>query len=224
MPQSVADREYILKNLPDGTKRVQVTNSGGKIEYKRPDDVNLQDDVINLASNGTPVVMRGKPGRRPRVQLPPATPQIAAVEVAREDHISFDPVSREISKDSVSDDAMETVLQGMAREAASLEFERLESQRNGKDATNISTKRARVLKAMADLMLKRRQLSEGSLVDLDSPQYKALFGHTLETFKDAMNASGCRPELIETVFTNFVGNLDDAWKQDALRRMKDASK
>ena len=69
-----------------------------------------------------------------------------------------------------------------------------------------------------------RQIAEGSDIDLDSPQYKALFGHTLETFKDSMKEAGCRPELIETVFTNFVNNLDETWKQDARRRMKDSVK
>ena len=222
--QSLEDRKYILANLPEGTRRVQVTNTEGKIEYKRPEDVVLQEDVINLASNGTPVVMRGKPGRRARVALPPANPQIAAIEVAREEHIAADPVGREISKDPVSDDAVEELLKGMAREASSLEFERLECHRNGREATNISTKRARVLKAMADLVLKKRQIAEGSDIDLDSPQYKALFGHTLETFKDSMQEAGCRPELVETVFTNFVNNLDETWKQDARRRMKDSVK
>jgi hypothetical protein len=222
--QTEEDRRYILANLPEGVRRVQVQTSKGKIEYKRPEDVLPEEDEIKLASDGTPICMRGKPGPKFKTRLNPVTPQIAEVEIAREDHLSSEPILREISKASDADDAFEAVLKGMAREAAVVEFERMEAQRHGRDSTNHSTKRARVLKAMADLMLKKRQISDGGGIDLDSPQYKALFVLTLETFKGAMKESGCRPELVETVFTNLVQTLDEDWNQDARRRMKDASK
>ena len=62
--QTLADREYIIANLPEGTHRVQVITSQGKQQYKRPEDVNIVEDEIVLTNNGSPVVMRGKPGRR----------------------------------------------------------------------------------------------------------------------------------------------------------------
>jgi len=221
--QTKQDREYILANLPSGTRRVQVVTAQGQTQYKRPDDVDLDRDEIVLSQGGLPVVMRGKPGRKKRIQLNPVTPQIQEVEEAREEHISTSSLVQEVGKDPESDDTFESIIRGMAEEASSMEFERLEAQRHGQDSSNHSVKRTRVLKAMADLLLKKKQIAEGGMVDMDSPQFKALFEFALETFKESMASSGCRPELTESVFTNLVSSLDDDWKQEARRRMKDSS-
>lgn len=220
--QTRADREYILANLPDGTKRVQVFTAQGKQQYKRPEDIDLDHDEVMLASDGTPVVMRGKPGRRPKAQLNPVTPQIDEVVRAKNDHLDLDPLIREIKQNPESDTVIDQVLVGMAQESASIEFERLEAERHGQDTVNISAKRARVLKSMADTMLKKKQIASGGVIDMESPAFRALFGLVLETFKGAMQEGGARPELIETTFAHLVKSLDDPnWREDARVRMKE---
>ena len=75
---------------------------------------------------------------------------------------------------------------------------------------------------MADTWLKRKQQTEGGLVDLDSPAFGALFAFLLETFKEAMSGAGTRSEHIETIFAKLVAQLgDDAWREEAKVRMKD---
>ena len=97
--QTRQDREYILQNLPDGTRRVCVVNATGKQSYKRPEDIDLDLDEIALNGNGEPVIMRGSPGRKARsTTLPPVTPQVAAVLDAREEHVEHDGVLKEIKK------------------------------------------------------------------------------------------------------------------------------
>jgi len=219
--QTRSDREYIIANLPEGTRRVQVLSSQGKQAYKRPEDVNLDQDEIVLASDGTPVVMRGKPGRRPKTQLNPVTPQIAEVTRAKAEHLDSDNLSREIQRDSNSDGVIDNILLGLAQEASSIEFERMEAERHGQDTVNISAKRARVLKAMGDTVLKKKQLVSGGLIDMDSAAFRALFSLLMETFKGAMQDSGCRSEVVETTFTNLGKALDERWKEDARQRMKE---
>ena len=102
-PQTQEDRKYILDNLPEGTVRVSVINEQGAQQYKRPDDVDVVNDEIALSLEGIPVVMRGKPGRRPKNQLQPVTPQIAEVAQAREDHIDGSPLMRDARKNTGSD-------------------------------------------------------------------------------------------------------------------------
>jgi len=165
--------------------------------------------------------MRRKPGRKSKSSLKAVTPQIAEVEQARIEHMSTDALRRAARKDADSDDVFSALIAAMAEEAASIDFDKAEAARHGGDTATLSSKRARILKGMADTWLKRKQQIEGGVIDLDSPAFQALFGLILETFKGAMLDSGARPELIETTFAKLVASLsDDGWKQDAKVRMK----
>lgn len=222
--QTVEDRKYILKNLPAGTRRIQVTGPNGKQGYKRPDDVDLIHDEISVNVDGSPVIMRGSPGRPKGNPLRPLTPQLVEVAEAREGHVDGDLLIIETHKDSEGTQVLDQIMVGLAAEAASLEFDRNEAHRKGEDGSHISVKRARVLKTMADTLIMRKKASEGKLVDMESPQFSALFSYTLETFKGAMVSAGCRPELVETVFTRLGGILDDSWREEAKARMRGDNK
>ena len=220
--QSRADREYILDALPTGVRRVQVIDGSGKQVYKRPDEVDLMADEIVLSNDGSPIVMRGKPGRKPKSQLVPVTPQIGEVSRARSEHIDHDPLRKEAQRDAEGDGVINRLILAMAEEAAAIEFEREEAGRHGQDTTNYSAKRARILKGMADTWLKRKQAMDGGIVDLESPAFQGLFSFILETFKEAMSDAGSRPEYMETVFTKLVAVLgEEPWKQEAKARMRD---
>lgn len=220
--QTKSDREYILQNLPEEAIRIQIVNSQGRQEWKRPEEVDLDLDEIVLNSSGSPVIMRGKPGRKPKARLKPLTPQLEELAVARMDHVETDSIVRDARRDPSSDSVLDNVIKAMAEEAATLEFERLESERLGVDPTINSLKRARVLKSMADTLIKRKSVLQGGLIDMDSPVFQALFGAILETFKLAMGHAGCRKEQIEITFSSLVRELEsDLWKEEAKRRMRD---
>lgn len=226
--QSPAEREQILDNLPDGVHRIHVLEPSGKAVYKNPIDVDIVNDYIPLSVDGLPIVMRGKPGRKPkRPVLPPINPQAGEVDEARKDYFIYHDTVREVQKDPDSDQTFKLIMEGMAQDAAALQFEFLEASRHGhsgEDIAEILSKRSRILKAMSDTWLKRKQQQEGGVIDLDSSSFKALFGLILETFKGALEAAGTRPEHIETVFNKLVASLnEDTWKQDAKARMKSAA-
>lgn len=223
MPQTREDKEATLKNLPAGTIRVQIVTGGGKQVYKRPEDIDFLNDEICFSGDGSPIVMRGKPGRPNKSSLPPATPQIAAVSAVREDHMGNNPITREVEKNPDGEDTFNLILGGMADEAASIEFDRLEAQRNGQDASDLATKRARILKGVAELILHRKKMSEIS-IDLDSVQFQNLFKFILQNFKESMEDSGMRSEQIETTFSKLVARLSDSsWKEEAKQKMKGKS-
>jgi hypothetical protein len=216
------DKERILQTLPVGTLRVQVTEPSGKQTYKRPEDVNLDRDEISFSGDGTPIVMRGKPGRpSTKSSLPPITPLVAQVSAVREEHMETSTVTREVEKNPEGDEVLNLILKGLADEAASIEFDRLEAQRNGQEASDLATKRARILKSMADLHLSRKKVSDGGIIDLESPVFHALFKVILQSFREAMEEAGTRPEHLETIFAKLVVKLaDPAWKEDAKHKMK----
>ena len=217
--QTREDRRRIIANLPPETKRVQVIGADGRTQYKRPDEVSIDNDEIILAADGTPVIMRGRPGRRPKVALQPVTQNVAEVVEARGEHVDGDPLLTAARSNPESDEVLNSIIVAMAEESAAVEFERMEAERHGAPTSNISAKRARILKGMADTYLKRRDKLDGE-IDLESKTFEVLFGFILETFKDTMTDTGMRGEHIETVFSKLGKALDDSWKAEARARMK----
>lgn len=224
MAQTKEQKEAILRNLPAGTIRLQVISPDGKQGYKRPEEIDTDFDEIPLSTEGFPIVMKGKPGRPLKSSLPPVTPMVAQVSQVRDDHMESSQVTREVEKNPDGEDTFNLILKGMADEAASIEFDRMEAQRNGLDASDHATKRARILKAIAELIMSRKKISDGGTVDMDSPAFQALFKQLLQTFRAAMEESGLHPEHVETIFSKLVSKLGEpSWKEDAKNKMRGKS-
>jgi hypothetical protein len=224
MKQSKERKEEILRSLPEGVRRVQVVSEDGKQQYKRPDEINLEKDEIMLSSDGSPIVMKGKPGRKPKAVLKPVSPAAALLCQARAEHLGADRLLETVSTDSESEKVIEGILSALAEDAAVIDFEKEEAFRNGQEASNLAGKRARILKGMSDIWLRKRSLMEGGVIDLDSPMFKELFSLLLETFREVLFQSGVTEEHVETIFAKLISSFDDVWKEDARRRMRQASK
>lgn len=224
MRQTQEEKISILENLPEGVRRVQVISEDGKQQYKRPEEVDTLKDEIMLSSDGSPIVMKGKPGRKPKAILQPVSPAAALLCQARDEHVSADGLLETVRTDAGSDKVLETILSALAEDAAVIDFEKEEAFRNGQEASNLATKRARILKGMSDIWLRKRSMMEGGVIDLDSPVFKELFSLLLETFRDVLFESGVQHEHVETIFAKLISSFDDVWKEDARRRMRQASK
>lgn len=175
MSQTREDKQYILNNLADSVKRIQVVTETGKQLYKRPEEVDLDKDEIGLSPNGAPIVMKGKPGRKPKVKRQAVSPQVAQVVQARDQHISGDNLTSAVDKDYGSDKVIEGILQQLAKDAASIDFEVEEAIRCGGDVSALITKKSRILKGMSDIWLRKKSLDDGGMIDIDSPIFEALF-------------------------------------------------
>lgn len=220
--QLPADNARILRNLPDGVQRVQVLTSTGKTAYKSPNEVDTLHDQIMMNSEGEPIVMRGRPGRRAKVELVPVSEGVKEVQEARNHHIEDSPLVRAARSNPMGNDVLDHTLAAMAEEAAALEFERKEAERHGRDSSGISGRRARVLKALADFQLKRQGGLAGS-IDLESKPFQVLFDFILDTVRKSMVDAGVQEEHVETVFIKLAKRLDDNWISDAKTALKDRS-
>jgi hypothetical protein len=222
LTQTPSEKDRILRNLPEGTYRVQIQDKVGRSKFKKPDEIVLTDRII-LNQAGQPVVMRGRPGRPPRVELTPANDQVGDVMEARNDHIDASPLVTAVHTDAESDEVMDHVMRAFAEEISVLEFERKEAERTGEGSVaSASVKRARALKAMADTWLKRKEKIEQAMLDLDSKAFEVLFAFMLETLRSAMEDAGLRSEHIETVFNKLSKRLGDGWKEEARAKMREA--
>lgn len=216
-----SDKAYVLRNLPEGTTRVQVVDEKGKQVWRRPSDVGKRDQIM-FNGKGEPIVMRGTPGRKAAPKLEPLNDGVAEVVEAKEHHLNNDALTGIISVDPDDGNVLDTVMRELAQEAASLEFERKEAERLGNDTSTYSLRRARILQSIGDMHLQRKKMAESGGVDLDSKGFEAVFAYTLETLREAMKDSGARGELIETVFARIGKILENGWKEEAKARARNA--
>lgn len=221
------ERAQLLALLPQGISRVRVTSAEGKQYYKAVPDI-LDTDTVDLTAAGKPIVMRNTPGRPVGSTVKPALPAVSKqaeeVSQAKDNHEALSDLVAITKQNSEADVVFHTLMNGLAVEITSLEFERREAERKGEDTSNISAKRVRAIKTMADAWLKKRERVDSGTIDMEGVAFKALFSFMLETVRGAMGDSGMRPEHIETVFAKLSKRLADGWAEDAKARMREATK
>lgn len=224
MPRaSIKDRQeraVLLSRLPEGTTRVKVETELGKIQYKEVDDLSDTDKIITK-DDGTPVVMKSSPGRKKNVVVAPVNATVKEIIKRKEAYVKDDPLYKITQDDPESPDVLKHVMVSISEEAASIGFERMEAERQGKDTATLSQRRIQAFRAVGDAWLKRKEQVSARGIDLDSPAFEAVFGYTMETFREAMQAANARPEMIQTVFAKFSQKIaDEEWKTEAKARMK----
>jgi hypothetical protein len=243
------DLEKLLSSLPEGTTRVRVKTPLGVLSYKKPEDINEQDELV-LSPTGFPVVMRGKPGASIKalggnqtqtavtsqpagVSHPPSAvvdlsgledSEVEKVEQVRNKrkrrHHKND-VLKEVKKNSSSDSVFDVLMSSLAEEAELVEFERDRLIQLGQPAHHLTEQRVKVIKAMTDSWLKRRSKFKSNGVDMESPAFSVVFSFILETVRAAMEDAGMRSEYIETVFNKLSNKLNEEWKVEANIRIRD---
>jgi hypothetical protein len=220
--QSKAEKAAILKMAPEGSTRIRVSDEFGKEKYRHLDGV-LDTDTVLTKRDGSPVVMKGTPGRKGNPRNAPVASEAVADSIRRKDEVLDDDAVLQAAKEAPeSSSVLHQVMIQLAEEAASLKFERAEAERRGDSTSNISQRRARILQAVGDTWLKRKAQLVSQGLNLDGPEFSAVFTLVSETFKESMLESGARPEMVETVFAKFASKLSDEWKLEAKRRMKEA--
>jgi len=221
-------RDEILALIPDDAKRVKVKTEKGGERWRDIEGGNLSgilegDEIVVL--NGKPVVMKTKPGRKAKPPAPkappPVTQTVAQLQVAKQHFFDMDPLLRQLSKGVDSEDVLHLVMHGFAQEAASLEFERQEAERTGKETSQLSIRRINALKALAETWIKRKEQLSGKTIDMDSPAFRELFSFMLDNFREAMHKGGVPRDQAETVFVSLSERMsDESWEQEARNRMK----
>jgi hypothetical protein len=223
-------RDQLLALIPDDAQRVKVVDEKGQERWRDVAadglDAILDSDEIVLLS-GEPVVMRMRPGRRkkpPRAAPPPAVNQtVAQLQASKSQHFEDDALINKIDHGIDSEDVLYLVMRGFAEEAASLEFERGEAERTGRETSQLSIRRINALKALAETWIKRKEQLAGKSIDMESPAFTKLFDFIIATFREAMMAGGVPVDQAEIVFTRLADRLkDETWEQEAQNRMKGA--
>ncbi len=214
------NQRELLAKIPAEATRVKVETELGKKKFKAIDEV-ATSDIILTTKNGMPIVMKNTPGRKRKPDLKPANDAVAETMVKKAEAIANDDVLRMTREAPESPDVLHQVMVGMADEAASLGFERVEAERKGEGTSQISMRRVNALKGVADTWLRRKEQIVNHSVDLDGVGFGVVAKFFMETFRGSMEDSGVHSDMIKVVFAKFsqlVGS--DEWKVEAKARMR----
>lgn len=223
-------RDEILALIPIDAVRVKVKTEKGHEKYRTVDPSNgdfdevLATDEIVLVS-GKPITMNKVPGRKKSTPVPkapaPTTPRNAQMQADKLAFFDNDPLLKQIEQGVESEDILLLVMRGFAQESASLEFERLYAEAEGKETSQLSIRRINALKALGDAWIKRKEQLAGKTIDMGSPAFGRLFAFMTETFREAMLDGGVPRDQVETIFARLHDRMsDDTWEQEAQNKMK----
>lgn len=213
------DHAALLATAPEGAARVSVSDRAGRTKWRPIDAVEPTDTI--LLKNGIPITMKASPGRPPSTEG--AVNDFVAEQVKQKNRdLTNDPIVKTAKTDPESSDLLHHVVVSLAEEAASLGVERRNAELEGKETSQLSIRRVNALKAVAETWLKRKDQTANREIDLSSPQFKAVFSLTLDSFREAMAEAQLRPEMVEMVFAKLTAKLQEGWEQEARNRMKAA--
>jgi hypothetical protein len=216
------DKESVLESYEPSTS-ILVHDVFGNPKWKRKEDI-LDSDKVVLGKGGEPKTMTGLPGRPSKNKTSEKTVSnfTEAGELAhlrKKKAMEMDPLLLRIRENSEGTAVFDATLIGMAEESASLAYERVELEKQGLATSQVSLRRIGALKAVGDAWLKRKEIETTGTVDLESPAFQKLFGFIMHTFRESLEESGLRSELIETVFSKVSSRIDGDWEREAARRM-----
>lgn len=168
----------------------------------------------------TGIVKRG-PGRPRKIEKRPGRLDLeyhAKMAVERQKFVDTDPLVGLIeSNPSDTLALLHRVKLDVAREAASLQFQRIECEKYGKDSSAISIKRVKALEEIAKIELKLRQVDQDS-INLHSEKMQKIFAMWIEIMREVA-LEILPPELLAMFFNRFATEMQD-WEEKAQNNLR----
>jgi hypothetical protein len=168
----------------------------------------------------TGIVKRGR-GRPRKIQNRPQRLDLeyhAKMSMERQKFVDTDPLVGLIESNPNDTLALlQRVKLDVAREAAALQFQRIESEKYGKDTSAISIKRVKVLEEIAKIELKLRQVDQDS-INLHSEKMQKIFTMWVEVMREVA-LEVLPPELLDMFFNRFATEMQD-WEEKAQNNLR----
>jgi hypothetical protein len=188
------------------------TDPAGEPEESKP-----MDNVRQLLPNHLlPKTSTGRPIGRPRKVHPKPTlndlEYHAEIAAQRQLFIAEDPVVKTLSGKPDSAGLLSSLRMEIAKEAASLHFQRMEAEKYGKDTAQTSTRRIDALTRIAHIELEIKKLAPDT-VDVRSEKFQKIYGMFIETLRECALET-LAPEAID-LFFNRLSTMMDGWEERA---------
>lgn len=159
------------------------------------------------------------PGRPPKIPIEPVDEEVAQLMRNKRKHLRDNPLITRLEEAPHSMDILDLAMLELAKEAGSLDFERSEAERKGKDTTSISSKKISATKAVIDTFLKKRETMLDETFDFRSQNFKLLFEFWGNKIEEACMESQMPDEMIQRFFSAMQTVFED-WEKEALKYIK----
>lgn len=161
-------------------------------------------------------VKRG-PGRPRKVERMPTTSDLQYHAEMAEQKARFqedDPIVRAIKAGAPSSELFTQIKLEIAREAASLGFDRVESEKHGRtsDAASTAVKRIEALTKVAAMEVRVKE-AESTTISMADPRMKKIFELWVQKLQEVAKET-MTPEVLDMFFNRF-GTAMDNWEKEA---------
>lgn len=177
----------------------------------------LQIQVVTLEKKEK---SRGR-GRPPKIPIKPTSPEVAQLMKNKQKHLDGYALLQKIKEDASSIDVLDMAMQELAKESGSLDFERGEAERKGKDTSSLSSKKINATKALIDTYFRKRDSILSDSFDFKDKKFEKLFEFWLRKIRKTCERVGMPEEQIQQLFTIAAEEFSD-WEAEALRYIKSA--
>ncbi len=162
-------------------------------------------------------VKRG-PGRPRKVEKMPQTTDLqyhAEMILQKQRFIQNDRLVQALERRWEPIEVIRIAKEEVAKEAAALEFQRVENEKNGRDVAQISSRRIEALIKVAHLEFDSLKIGN-DFVDLKSEKMQKVFASWVETLKEAAMQT-LKPEQIDLLFNRLQTELE-GWEDRAAEK------
>lgn len=166
------------------------------------------------------LVVKRKPGRPRKVDRAPTTSDLeyhAKMAEIREDFLESDAVVQAIAVDADSHELFKCIKLEVAKEAASLHFERIETEKRGRDTSMISGRRIEALKKVAEIEMKVKEAEAGS-INPKSEKMQKIFALWVEILQKI--AKEVLPEEHYAMLFNRFGTAMEGWEEKVQNELR----
>jgi hypothetical protein len=195
------------------------------LEQATGDAVAIQapKNAVAVASDGNVVplhaatganIKRG-PGRPKKINPKPTVDDLtyhAETAKQRQAFIDTDPLVQTAISRTEAIDTLQRVKEQVAREAASLQFAKIEEEKYGRDTSQMSSRRIAALREIASIELEIKKLGV-TMIDLKGERFQKIFQFFLETVHEAAAAT-LTPEQVDLLL-NRLGTKLEGWEEKA---------
>jgi len=170
-------------------------------------------DAPNTGKNALKV-KRG-PGRPRKVERMPTTSDLqyhAINSKKKQGFIATDPLVQAIEQRVDAPANLQRIKLEIAKEIASLHFQRVETEKYGRDTSQISSRRIDALERLAKIELKIREIDKDS-INLGSEKMQKIFVLWVEVMREVA-AEVLPPEAMDLFFNRFATAME-GWEEKA---------
>jgi hypothetical protein len=192
---------------------------------------NLDAQIVQAVLASIPQGLGAQPAytlrkaERPKVGRPRSLPvnmddDKAVLQAKRQKRLKGD-VLLKVLKDAKGDpkQALDILMQEMAREAVLIDADRDHYISRGKDTASLTARRITVLKNLSDQLIKRQDSSNGGKLDLGSRAVQKLYLFFTRKVKAACLQYGMQEEQVSTFLFKLSEEMA-SWEEEASKFLK----